>query len=84
MNSDLVTKSFGSVRNTADRQPERGQPQLVLHGTAGIGSLRVRTATRRRRRELRRRSRRELMSGPVPASGWVEEHTEMPNSHDLR
>jgi hypothetical protein len=89
VDSDLVTKSWGSVRNFADRQPEPGQPQLILHGTAGMGSLRVRTATRRRRRdlrrrELRRRVRPELTTGPAPASGWVEEHSEMPNADDLR
>ncbi|HEY3546766.1 MAG TPA: DUF1707 domain-containing protein [Propionicimonas sp.] len=89
VDSDLVTKSWGSVRNAADRQPEPGKPQLVLHGSAGMGSVRVRTATRRRRRdlrrrELRRRVRPELTSGQAPASGWVEEHSEMPNADDLR
>ncbi len=84
VDSDQVAKGWGSVRNTANRQAEPGQPQLVLHGSAGVGRLRVRTATRRRRRELRRRVRHELTSGPAPASGWVEEHSEMPNSDDLR
>jgi hypothetical protein len=89
VDSDLVTKSWGSVRNAADRQPEPGQPQLVLHGSAGMGSVRVRTSTRRRRRDLRRRElwrrvRPELTSGPAPVSGWVEEHSEMPNADDLR
>jgi hypothetical protein len=84
VDTDLVTKSWGSVRNTADRQPEPGQPQLMLHGSAGMGSLRVRPATRRRRRELRRQARPELTSGPAPVSGWVQEHSEMPNADDLR
>ncbi len=84
VDSDLVTKGWGSVRNTASRQAEPGQPQFVLHGSAGMGRVRVRTATRRSRRELRRRSRRELTSGPAPVSGWVQEHSEMPNADDLR
>ncbi len=84
VDSDLVTKGWGSVRNTANRQAQPGQPQLVLHGSAGVGRLRVRTVTRRSRRELRRRARAELTSGPAPTSGWVAEHSEMPNSDDLR
>jgi hypothetical protein len=84
VDSDLVTKSWGSVRNTADRYADPGQPQLVLHGSAGVGSLRVRTATRRSRRELRRRARLELTRGPKQVTGWVEEHPEMPNADDLR
>lgn len=84
VDSDLVAKGWGSVRNTAERRPEPGQPQLVLHGSAGMGRLRVRPATRRRRRELRRRMRPELTTGPAAVTGWVEEHPEMPNADDLR
>ena len=84
VDSDLVSKGWGSVRNSAERLAEPGQPQLVLHGSAGMGSVRVRPATRRRRRELRRRVRPELTSGPAPASRWVQEHSEMPNADDLR
>ncbi|HEY3339383.1 MAG TPA: DUF1707 domain-containing protein [Propionicimonas sp.] len=84
VDSDLVAKGWGSVRNTANRHADPGQPQLVLHGSAGLGRLRVRTATRRRGRELRRRARLELAGGPTPASGWVQEHSEMPNADDLR
>jgi uncharacterized protein DUF1707 len=84
VDSDAVSKGWGSVRNTASRQAEPGQPQLVLHGSAGVGRLRVRAATRRRRRELRRRWRRELTAGPAPVPGWVEERSEMPNADDLR
>lgn len=89
VDSDLVSKGWGSVRNSADRRAAPGQPQLVLRGSAGLGSLRVRTATRRSRRELRRRelrgrARPEITGGPAPVSGWVEEHSEMPNADDLR
>jgi hypothetical protein len=84
VDTDEVAKSWGSVRNKAQRRAEPGQPQLVLRGSAGVGSVRVRTATRRRRRDLRRQLRRELTTGRAPASGWVEEHQEMPNANDLR
>jgi Domain of unknown function (DUF1707) len=80
VDSDQVAKGWGRVRNTANRRAEPGQPQLVLHGSAGVGRLRVRTATPRRRR----RSLRELVGAPAPALGWTEEHSEMPNADDLR
>ncbi len=35
VDSDLVGKGWGSVRNSAERLAEPGQPQLVLHGSAG-------------------------------------------------
>lgn len=84
VDSDMVAKGWGSVRNTANRQAEPGLQQFVLHGSAGVGSVRVRPATRRRRRELRRHGRHELTTGTVPTARWVEEHSEMPNADDLR
>lgn len=80
VDTDQVTKGWGSVRNTADRRAEPGQPQLVLHGSAGVGRLRVRTAPARRRR----RAQRELAGAPAPAFGWTGQHSEMPNADDLR
>jgi hypothetical protein len=80
VDSDQVAKGWGRVRNTASRRAEPGLPQLVLHGSAGVGSLRVRTAPPRRRR----RWQRELTSAPAPVSSWTAEHSEMPNADDLR
>ena len=84
VDTDGVTKGWGSVRNKAQRTAEPGQPQLVLHGSAGVGSVRVKPATRRSRRDLRRQLQRELTSAPTPASSWTEQHSEMPNADDLR
>ena len=80
VDSDRVAKGWGSVRNKAPRLAEPGRPQLVLHGSAGVGSLRVRTASAKRRR---RRGQLELTDRPQ-APGWVEQHSEMPNADDLR
>ena len=80
VDTDRVSKGWGSVRNTAERQSAPGQPQLVLHGSAGVGRVRVLTGTTRQRR----RARRELERRATPASGWVEERSEMPNADDLR
>jgi Domain of unknown function (DUF1707) len=82
VDSDQVTKGWGSVRNTASRRAEPGQPQLVLHGSAGVGRLRVRTAPRQHRH--RHRPLRELSGAPTPALGWTEQHSDMPNADDLR
>ena len=84
VDTDGVSKGWGTVRNKAQRRAEPGQPQLVLRGSAGVGSVRVKTATRRSRRDLRRQRRLELTSGPAPASSWTEQHSEMPNADDLR
>lgn len=80
VDTERIAKGWGTVRNRAQHQPDPGQPLLVLHGTAGMGSLKIRPATseRQRRRQLRRPDRE---SQP---RGWVAEHPELPNADDLR
>ena len=86
VDSDLVAKGWGSVRNTAERRPEPGQPQLVLHGSAGMGRLRVRTEPGAAGASCGDGScaRAAAHQRPGPVAGWVEEHSEMPNADDLR
>lgn len=53
-----------------------------------LGHLRIGTADRReavaRIDRAAAEGRLTPTSGPAPASGWVEERSEMPNSDDLR
>lgn len=79
VDTERLAKGWGTVRNRVQPQPDPGQPLLVLHGTAGMGSLKIRPATgQRQRRRLSRRPSREQ------PRGWVAEHPELPNADDLR
>nr|WP_300146378.1 DUF1707 domain-containing protein [Propionicimonas sp.] len=80
VDTQQVTKGWGTVRNRADAVPGPGQPLLVLHGSAGVGSLKIRPATSARQR---RRQQRQLTRSPQPQH-WVAEHPELPNADDLR
>lgn len=80
VDTEQVTKGWGTLRNRADARPQPGQPQLVLHGTAGLGHLVIRPATSTRQR---RRTQRELPPGPS-SQRWVAEHPDLPNADDLR
>lgn len=80
VDTQKVTKGWGTVRNRANAVPDPGQPLLVLHGSAGMGSLRIRPATSARQR---RRQQRQLNRAPQPRP-WVAEHPELPNADDLR
>jgi hypothetical protein len=80
VDTEQVTKGWGTLRNHADTRPQPGQPQLVLHGTAGLGHVVIRPATSSRQR---RRRLRALPPGPG-SQQWVAEHPDMPNADDLR
>lgn len=80
VNTEQVTKGWGTLRNRVQSQPDPGQPLLMLHGTAGVGSVRIRAATSQSRR---RRQRGKPGRTQLP-SGWVAEHPDMPNADDLR
>lgn len=80
VDTDNVLKGWGSVRNRAPRQAGPGQPQLVLHGSAGIGSVSVKVAPPRGRS----RSRRRPELGPAWRDDRVEQDPDMPNADDLR
>ncbi|MCQ9368589.1 DUF1707 domain-containing protein [Brevibacterium sp. 91QC2O2] len=49
---DAVAKSWGSKKSTVNRQPEPGQPAIVVTGSLGMSSLRVRHPNRWERRKL--------------------------------
>jgi hypothetical protein len=80
VDTDGVSKGWGSVRNRAQPVASPGHPQLVLHGTAGLGSISVKAASKRPRRSLKRR----LEPGRPALTDWVDQHPEMPNADDLR
>jgi hypothetical protein len=80
VDTQQLTKGWGTVRNRAQELPDPGQPLLVLHGSAGLGSVKIRPATSARQR---RKQRRQLKRGPQPQH-WVAEHPELPNADDLR
>jgi hypothetical protein len=80
VDSDGVSKGWGSVRNRAERTARPGLPQLVLHGSAGIGSVSVKVVVPRHRRA----SRQALPPGSGAPSAWAREHPDMPNADDLR
>ena len=48
--ADRVSKAFGSKTVKVPREPGPGMPLLVLHGSVGVGSLRVRPPNRLQRR----------------------------------
>jgi hypothetical protein len=80
VNTDRVSKGWGSVRNGAQRDASPGHPQLVLHGSAGLGSVSIRSRTPR----TPRTARWQVGAGPAPRNAWVEQHPELPNADDLR
>lgn len=57
-NTDQVVKGMGSVSNKVDVVPQPRQPLLVLHGTPGVGAVRVRYARWGDKRMMRRAMRR--------------------------
>ncbi len=80
VDTNAVSKGWGSVRNRAQQEPAPGMPLLVLHGSAGLGSVSVKATAPRGRRP----ARRQLGPGPRALTDWVEQHPEMPNADDLR
>lgn len=53
-NTDQVSRGIGSVSNKLDAVPQPGKPLLVLHGSAMMGSVKVRYAGWRDRRLMRK------------------------------
>jgi hypothetical protein len=51
-NDDRLGKSMGSKTMKVSSVPEPGQPLLVLHGSVGMGSFKVRPASPRERRRV--------------------------------
>ena len=51
-NTDQLRSSWGLARSKVSAKPERGAPQLVLHGSVGWGRLTVRYPNRLDRRKL--------------------------------
>ncbi len=80
VDTNAVSKGWGSVRNRAEREPAPGMPLLVLHGSAGLGSVSIKAVSPRGRRS----ARRQLEVGRPALTDWVEQHPEMPNADDLR
>ncbi|MEP6799992.1 MAG: DUF1707 domain-containing protein [Lapillicoccus sp.] len=66
-NLDQVGKGMGSLSNKVSSVAEPGQPLLILHGTSGIGSIRVRYANWLDRRRLRRALRATANRPRLPA-----------------
>jgi hypothetical protein len=52
VNDDRLGKSFGSKSIKVSSLPAPGQPLLVLFGSVGMGSFKVRPASGRERRRL--------------------------------
>ena len=52
--TDRLTKSFGSARSTVPTVPAPGYPLVVVHGGVGLGSFRARHANRWERWRLKR------------------------------
>lgn len=80
VDTDRLAKGLGSMRNEVRRDPEPGQPRLVLRGVMGVGSVKVRPATRGERRRLQRQG----LDVGRPALGTATPDTDMPNADDLR
>jgi hypothetical protein len=56
VNTDRLSKGWGSMSIKVLREPAPGKPLLVLYGSLGLGSLKVRPSNRfdRRRTEGQR------------------------------
>lgn len=52
VNDDRLSKSMGTKTIKVARTPAPGQPLLLLHGSVGMGSFKVRPASKRERRAL--------------------------------
>ncbi|MFW6600324.1 DUF1707 SHOCT-like domain-containing protein [Propionibacteriaceae bacterium Y2011] len=87
-NIDNVGKSWGSVTSKVPTIATPGSPLLMLSGTMGMGSLKIRGANWWDRRRLRKLN--ALDTGRQPpalestAPGWTEQNQELPNSDTLR
>lgn len=58
VNTDRIGKGVGSVSNQVNETPRPGMPLLVLHGSSGAGSVRVRHPGWNDRRQARKAMRR--------------------------
>jgi len=85
--TDRMAKSWGTLRNKAARVQLPGKPLLIFEGSAGWGTITVRTARRGERRRLARRMALVPATAPrqlPPASAWVQQNPDLPNASDLR
>ncbi len=66
-NLDRLTSGWGSAKSEAPTTPPPGKPLLVLRGSVGMGSLKVRSPNwfdqRRLRKQLGKERQRELGPG---------------------
>lgn len=62
VNTDRIGKGVGSVSNQVNETPRPGMPLLVLHGSSGAGSVRVRHPGWNDRRQARKAMRRNAMT----------------------
>ncbi len=67
VNTDRIGKGVGSLSNRVNEIPRQGMPLLVLHGSSGAGSVRVRHPGWNDRRQARKAMRRGQLSSPPPA-----------------
>lgn len=66
VNTDRLGKSVGSVSNQVSGVPTPGMPLLVLHGSSGAGSVRVRHPGWNDRRQARKVMSRGSQGGEAP------------------
>lgn len=86
IDTDRISKGWGSVKNTAERAAAPGQPLWVLHGSAGWGSITIRYATDRERKRLAKQAALTGRQTPQlpPGQAWSQSSGPMPNADDLR
>lgn len=99
-NVDRIEKAWGSMKSKIGTVPAPGSPLLIITGSAGAGSVKVRHANWWDRRRLRKQGL-ELTTGttqPAITSGqstlpapplenddrWTQENPELPNRDTLR
>lgn len=61
VDADRLAKTLGSKSVRAARDPAPGQPLLVLYGSVGVGSVKVRTGSPRDYRRIARAVRRRAL-----------------------